>query len=298
MTSTTTLVPPHNLEAERSVLGAILLTGQQALEPIALEDHLQPEHFYREQHALVYQAMLALSQRHEPIDTLTVCAQLTQRGVLERAGGSLAVDELAGWVPAAGHARSYARIVRDLATRRSLLTACYQIQQQALEGHGSIDELLADASKRVGDLLDHSLPLGSRHMHEILFDRAAELHRFAKDPNAMIGLQTGHPQLDRALKGMRAGELIILAARPSQGKSVLGQQIATHNTSPDTARSCSRSKCQKPSSPTATSPPKPAPHTERSAPPTSPTQTSTGSPPKQPAGRATPRRWSSASTHH
>ena len=71
--TTITPVPPHNLEAERSVLGAILLTGQQALETIALEERLQPEHFYREQHALVYQAMLALHQRHEPIDTLTVC---------------------------------------------------------------------------------------------------------------------------------------------------------------------------------------------------------------------------------
>jgi len=111
--------------------------------------------------------MLALHQRHEPIDTFTVSDQLTRQGVLERAGGSLAVDELAGWVPAAGHARSYARIVRDLAARRSVLRACYEIQQHALEGHGSVDELLADATKRVGELLDHSLAGGSRHMHEI-----------------------------------------------------------------------------------------------------------------------------------
>jgi len=100
--------------------------------------------------------MLALHQRHEPIDTLTVADQLTRHGGLDRVGGCLAVDELAGWVPAAAHARSYARIVRDLAARRALLRACYEIQQHALEGHGSIDELLADASKRVGDLLDRS----------------------------------------------------------------------------------------------------------------------------------------------
>ena len=81
--TTITPVPPHNLEAERSVLGAILLTGQQALEPIALEEHLHPEHFYREQHALVYTAMLALQQRHEPIDTLTVADQLIWRDVCQ-----------------------------------------------------------------------------------------------------------------------------------------------------------------------------------------------------------------------
>jgi replicative DNA helicase len=173
--------------------------------------------------------MLALHQRREPIDTLTVSDQLAEHGALEHAGGSLAVDELAGWVPAAGHARSYARIVRDLATRRQLLHACYEIQQHTLEGRGDVETLLADASKRVGDLLEQTLPTGSRQLHEVLFDRAAELHRLAQEPGAIVGLQTGIPQLDQALKGMRAGELIILAARPSQGKSVLGQQIATHN---------------------------------------------------------------------
>jgi replicative DNA helicase len=115
MTATITHIPPHNLEAERSVLGAILLTGAQALEPIMLEEHLRPEHFYREQHALIYTAMLALANRREPIDTLTVSAQLTEHAAAEQAGGSPTVDELAGWVPAAGHFRAYARIVRDLA---------------------------------------------------------------------------------------------------------------------------------------------------------------------------------------
>ncbi len=229
MTTTTALVPPHSLEAERSVLGAILLTGAMALEPIAHEERLAPEHFYREQHALVYQAMLTLHKRQEPIDTLTVTNQLTEHGALEQAGGSLAVDELAGWVPAAGHARSYARIVRDHATRRQLLHASYEIQQHALNGHGDVDELLADASKRVGDLLEQSLPAASRQMHEVLFDRAAELHRLARDPGAICGLQSGIAQVDEALTGMRPGELIILAARPSQGKSVLAQQITTHN---------------------------------------------------------------------
>jgi replicative DNA helicase len=227
MPTTTAHVPPHSIEAERSVLGAILLTGAQSLEPIAHGERLAPDDFYRDRHALVYQAMLALHHRREPIDTLTVTAQLSTHGVLEQAGGDLAVDELAGWVPAAGHARAYARIVRDHATRRRVLRACYEIEQHALQG-GGVDELLADASKRIGDLLEDSLPAGARQMHELLFDRAALLHRLAREP-AAIGLQTGIAQVDEALNGMRAGELIILAARPSQGKSVLGQQIATHN---------------------------------------------------------------------
>jgi len=227
MPTTTGHVPPHSLDAERSVLGAILLCGAQSLEPIAHDEHLHAEDFYRDQHALVYQAMLALHHRHQPIDTLTVGAQLRQHGVLEQAGGEPGVDELAGWVPAAGHARAYARIVRDLATRRRVIHACHEIQAHALDGRGDVDDLLADASTRIGNLLEASLPAGARPMHEVLFDRAADLHRLAREPET-IGLQTGIAAVDRALNGMRAGELIILAARPSQGKSVLAQQIATH----------------------------------------------------------------------
>src|ERR1700738_4285981 len=127
-------LPPHNLSAERSVLGAILLAGPDLLEPIVLEDRVKPEHFYREQHARIYSSMLALHQAHEPIDTLTVTQHLAATGTLNDAGGELAVDELAGWVPAAGHGRAYARIVRDLARRRALLSVSYKIQELALEG--------------------------------------------------------------------------------------------------------------------------------------------------------------------
>ena len=202
-TTTTAHVPPHNIEAERSVLGAILLTGAQSLEPIAHDERLRPDDFYRDRHALVYEAMLALHHRHEPIDTLTVTTHLRHHGVLEQAGGEPAVDELAGWVPAAGHARAYARIVRDLATRRRVIRACYEIEQHALEGRGDVEDLLADAATRIGELLEASLPAGARPMHEVLFDRAADLHRLAREPDA-IGLQTGIGPVDQALNGMRA----------------------------------------------------------------------------------------------
>jgi replicative DNA helicase len=104
-----------------------------------------------------------------------------------------------------------------------VLNATYEIQERALEGQTIVQELLADASKRIGDLLEHSLPPGSRQMHEVLFDRAAELHRLAREPGAVIGLETGLGPVDQALKGMRAGELIILAARPSQDRRFLAR---------------------------------------------------------------------------
>jgi replicative DNA helicase len=151
-----TRVPPHNLEAERSVLDAILICGALALEPIAVEERLRPDDFYREGHALIYRAMLALHGRREPIDTLTVSGQLGEDGGLEQAGGAAAVEELVGWVPAAGNARAYARIVREHAVRRRLLHVCYELQDRALDGQGEVDVLLADAGRRVGELLDQA----------------------------------------------------------------------------------------------------------------------------------------------
>src|ERR1700729_1772724 len=105
-------VPPHNLEAEKSVLGAVLL-DERHLHSLLVEEQLRPEHFYREQHGWVFAAMLELYESDRKIDHLTVSETMRQRGKLEEAGGPAAIDELAGWVPAAGHAREYGRIAHD-----------------------------------------------------------------------------------------------------------------------------------------------------------------------------------------
>src|SRR5438309_5316012 len=120
-------VPPHNLEAEKSVLGAVLL-DERHLHSLLIEEHLRPEHFYREQHGAVFAAMKDLFETDRKIDHLTVAETLRQHGKLEEVGGATAIDELAGWVPAAGHAREYGRIVRENAQMRALLTSAYEIQ--------------------------------------------------------------------------------------------------------------------------------------------------------------------------
>src|SRR5437763_13750716 len=120
-------VPPHNLEAEKSVLGAVLL-DERHLHGLLVEQHLRPDHFYREQHGAVFAAMIALYENDRKIDHLTVAETLRQRGKLEEIGGPEPIDDLAGWVPAAGHAREYGRIVRDNAQMRALLRTSYEIQ--------------------------------------------------------------------------------------------------------------------------------------------------------------------------
>src|SRR5947209_3033996 len=119
-------VPPHNLDAERSVLGAVLL-DERHLHALLVEEQLRPEHFFREQHGAVFAAMLELYESDGKIDHLTVAETLRQRGKLGEIGGPEAIDELTGWVPAAGNARDYGRIVRDNAQMRALLSASYEI---------------------------------------------------------------------------------------------------------------------------------------------------------------------------
>src|SRR4030088_679684 len=123
--------PPHNLEAEKSVLGAVLLDDRH-LYGLLVEEHLRPEHFYREQHGAVFAAMIDLHETDRKIDHLTVAETLRQQGKLEEVGGHEAIDELTSWVPASGHAREYGSIVRDNAQMRALLSASYEIQASVL----------------------------------------------------------------------------------------------------------------------------------------------------------------------
>jgi replicative DNA helicase len=143
-----TTLPPHNLEAEKSVLGAVLLDDRYLIT-LALEEKLRAEHFYREQHRLVYAAMLKLQSEGRQIDHLTVTEMLRQDGRLERAGGAGSVEELAGWVPAAGHAREYGRIVRENAQLRGLLSAAYEIQASVAERRGGGEELIEEAERLI-----------------------------------------------------------------------------------------------------------------------------------------------------
>src|SRR6202451_1833049 len=137
-------VPPRNLDAERSVLGAVLL-DERHLNALLIEEQLRTEHFFREQYGAVFGPMLELHQSSRKIDHLTVAETLRQNGKLEVVGGPEAIDELAGWVPAAGHAREYGRIVRDNAQMRALLTASYDIQASVSERRHRGEELIDEA---------------------------------------------------------------------------------------------------------------------------------------------------------
>jgi replicative DNA helicase len=218
-------VPPHNLEAEKSVLGAVLL-DERHLHTLLVEEQLRPEHFYREQHGAVFRAMLELYEGDNKIDHLTVSEKLRQHGKLDQVGGPAAIDELAGWVPAAGHAREYGRIVHDNAKLRALLTASYEIQASVLSRDASARELVEQAERSVLEVATDDRQKKIRSIADILHEETDKLHRLSVSKTALTGTPSGFKDLDEKTGGFQPGNLVILAARPSMGKSALVANIA------------------------------------------------------------------------
>ena len=258
----TIAVPPHNLEAEKSVLGAVLL-DERHLHALLVEQHLRPEHFYREQHGAVFAAMMELYESDRKIDHLTVAETLRQRGKLEEIGGPAAIDELAGWVPAAGHAREYGQIVRDNAQLRALLTTSYEIQASVMSREAPPRDLVERAERSVLEVAHDDRQKKFRPIAEILDEETDKLHRLsiaqdAADRHA-VGLQ-GPRRADRRLSARQPDRDRRAAV---DGEVGAGRQHRRERRArsghPSTGRArsrCSRSRCPSPSSRSGSSPPR------------------------------------------
>jgi replicative DNA helicase len=218
-------VPPHNLEAEKSVLGAVLL-DERHLHGLLVEEQLRPEHFYREQHGAVFAAMLELYENDRKIDHLTVAENLRQHGKLEEAGGVEAIDELAGWVPAAGHAREYGRIVRDNAQMRALLSASYEIQASVIAREAPARDLVERAERSMLEVAHDDRQKKIRPIADILHEETDKLHHLSVAKTSLTGTPSGFTDIDNITGGFQRGNLIVVAARPSMGKSALVCNVA------------------------------------------------------------------------
>jgi replicative DNA helicase len=217
--------PPHNLEAEQSVLGAILLTDK-AMYGLVIEDGLRPEDFYREQHRVIYRAMLELYNAGQAIDPLTLTEHLKQAGQLEEAGGEATVDGLAGAVPAVGNARQYARIVKDNALTRRLLATTYDIQASVLGREAPPRDLVERAERAMLEVAHDDRQRDFQRIDAVLNVELDKLHDLSLRKTAVTGTPSGYKDLDEITGGFQPGNLIVLAARPSMGKSALVTNIA------------------------------------------------------------------------
>ena len=217
--------PPHNIEAEASVLGAILLSDK-TMYGLVIEDALVPEDFYREQHRVVYTAMREAYDEGEPIDALTVTERLRQRGRLEEAGGEAGVAALAGSVPAAGNLRHYAQIVKENALMRRLLTTTHAIQASVLAHEAAPRELVEQAERAMLEVAHDDRRQDFRRIDDILHGELDKLHRLSLEHTALTGVPSGFTDLDEKTGGFQPGNLVVIAARPSMGKSCLVTNIA------------------------------------------------------------------------
>ena len=219
------IAPPQNLEAEESVLGAMLLSPGAIG---AVSEVLDASDFYRDSHAKIYRAGLALYAKGEPVDAITIVDELEERGELEGVGGRVRLHELAALVPATANAAHYARIVREMATLRGLIAAGQQIAQLGWERPGETQMLVDRAEQVVFDLSQSRVSTEFSHIEELLkesFERITALYEAGAD---VTGAPSGFRDLDRLTSGFQPGNLIIVAARPSMGKSALGLCVAAN----------------------------------------------------------------------
>src|SRR5688572_5583327 len=219
------VTPPQNLEAEQSVLGAVLLSDT-ALPALIIDERLHPEDFYREAHGIVFAAMLDLHTGGEPVDALTLVEHLKQAGKLEEAGGRAAIDLLASSVPAVGHVRHYARIVRENAMLRRLLGAAYEIQARVHAHDAPPRELVDIAERSILEVAHEDSRKDFRPVNDVLFAELDKLEALSREGKAVTGTTSGFEDLDTITGGFQPGNLIILAARPSMGKSALMANFA------------------------------------------------------------------------
>lgn len=217
--------PPHALEAERTVLGALLLDPEAIIK---VSDFLRPEDFYDPRFRSICQVMYELYQRHEPIDFVTVANRLSDSGTLNDVGGSAFLAELASSVPTSSHIYQYGQIVKEKAVHRSIIDAGRKIVGLGYDLDLPVAELLDSVERVVFSVTNTVLKEKFVHIRDILdarYERFAELHEM-DDPDAVKGTPTGFHSLDAKLSGFQPSDLIILASRPSLGKTSLALNIA------------------------------------------------------------------------
>jgi replicative DNA helicase len=219
------IVPPQNLEAEESVLGAMMVS-EAAIDPVILDIHLQADDFYRDRHRSIFNAIIKLREEDGAIDVLTVSEALAQQGQLDGVGGRDLVASLAARVPAAGNARQYARIVKQNALMRRLDQAAKLIQQSVAERDGEPNEMVENAERLLFQVAHEEKAADFKSLEDVLHSEWDRLQLLHENKTELIGTPSGFKELDDKTGGFQNNNLIVIAARPSMGKSAIVCNIA------------------------------------------------------------------------
>ncbi len=216
-------IPPQNIDAEMSLLGAVLIDEETLAD---ISEHVTIKDFYDKRHATIFDGMMRLYEKHKPVDLLTLTDELKRKDELDGIGGSSYLTELTNYVPTSAHAEAYAEIVAQKAVRRRLIKASAEISELGFNEDTSTQELLEKAESELFSVSDQSLKQDLVSLESILtdsFDRLEELHR---NKGSLRGIRTGYRDLDNMTAGLQRSDLIILAARPAMGKTTLVTNLA------------------------------------------------------------------------
>ncbi len=216
-------IPPHDIEAEMSVLGSLMLDSK-AINIII--DQLNPEDFYHQKHQTIYQAMTELYNRTEPIDVLSISTRLKEKKLLNDIGDNSYLTELVNCVPTASNVKHYADIVRKKAVLRNLIESSEQISQLGYNEKEDIDEVLDEAEQKIFKIARYSVKQKFLNIKQALEEAWERFDRLHKSKGELRGIPTGFPELDNLIAGFQKSDLIILASRPSMGKTSLALDMA------------------------------------------------------------------------
>lgn len=216
-------VPPQDIEAEQAVLGAIFLDAEALVEAMA---QIEPQDFYRRAHQIVFRSMIALNDRNENIDIITLKSQIESENTLEDVGGISYLTELSQVTPTASGVAHYAKIVKDKSTLRELIQAATKIVKEGYSQEGSVEEIVEAAEKGILNVSEKRNSTGFQAISDVLNSTMEHIDRLSQQNEEITGLPTGYPELDKMTAGLQPEELIILAARPAVGKTAFALNIA------------------------------------------------------------------------
>jgi replicative DNA helicase len=218
-------IPPHSIESEQSVLGAVLIDNE-ALFPVL--EVLIAEDFYQKNHQVIFQAMVDLSEARKPIDAVTLCEHLKSQANLPVAGGVEYISQLVEVVPTSANAQYYARVVKEMSIRRNLIHEASSIVEDAFTGEGEVDALLDAIEQRIFKVSETRASKGFLKAGDLVNDSIKEIERLYTNKEQITGVPSGFVDLDSLTSGFQRSDLVIIAGRPSMGKTSLAMSVVKH----------------------------------------------------------------------
>lgn len=215
-------IPPHNIEAEQSVLGAIIMNAEAVT---VASEILKSKDFYRPDHQEIYSAILDLYTTSSPVDLVTIQNRLSEKGILEQIGGISYLAELATIVPTSAHIKQYAQIVQDKAILRRLIRSSQEIAAKSYEGDEKLIEIMGFAEKQIFDIIQNRHTEDFSHINEIIVTAIDKIEQAHVTKGGITGVPTGFVDLDYKTAGMQPSDLILVAARPSMGKTAFSLNV-------------------------------------------------------------------------